>query len=307
MFLAIYRAIKFALQGFWRNIWLSIVTIAILVLTMFSISVVGTVNIIGRETLKSIQNKIDVSAYFKSDVSEDQILTIKYRLENLSQVKSVNYISKEQALDNFKEKHKDDPEIIASIEELENNPLGATLVIQANNIEDYKEILNVMQDPDYSDLTQNISFEDNQDIINILTVLTDKVQKVVIIISGIFIIITILIIFNTIRITIYTHREEIGIMKLVGATNWFIRAPFLIESIIISLLACAICLAVSYPLLSVISPQIGVYFFGYIGYGFDLLNYFIANFWYIVGLELGFAIILSVISSSIAIGKYLKV
>lgn len=304
MFLTIYRTIKFALQGFWRNIWLSIVTIVILVLTLFSISVVGTVNIIGREAIKSIQDKINISAYFKNDAPDDQVLNIKYRLENLSQIKSVSYISKEQALDNFKEKHKDDPEIIASIEELENNPLGATLVVQANNIEDYKEILNILKDPDYSDLIQKVNFEDNQNLINEFSNITNKVQKVVIIISGIFIIITILIIFNTIRITIYTHREEIGIMKLVGATNWFIRMPFLLESILYGVLACIICLAILYPLLNVISPQVTNFF---TGYELDLLNYFKNNFWYIVGLELGFAVILSVISSSIAIGKYLKV
>lgn len=304
MFLAIYRTIKFALQGFWRNIWLSIVTIIILVLALFSISLVGSINIISREVIKSVQNKIDISAYFKNDAPEDQILNIKYRLENLSQVKSIDYISKEQALENFKEKHKNDPEILASIEELENNPLGATLVVQANNVEDYKEISNVLKDPDYSELVQDINYQDNQDLINRLSNITNKIQKIIIIISGIFIIIAILITFNTIRITIYTHREEIGIMKLVGATNWFIRAPFLIESIIYGILACAICLAILYPLLNVASPQMNFFF---TGYNLDFLNFFKINFWPVVGLELGFAVVISVISSSIAIGKYLKV
>ena len=304
MFLTLFRTIKFALQGFWRNIWLSIVTIVILILTLFSISVVGTVNIIGREAIDSIKEKIDVSAYFKNDVAEDQIFEINYRLESLSQVKSVDYVSKEKALENFKEKHKDDPEIVSSLEELEDNPLGATLVIKANNIEDYEEILNVLEDPDYAEFIQDINYQDNELLIDQLTGITNQIQRIAIIFSGIFIIIAVLIIFNTIRITIYTHREEIGIMKLVGATNWFIRAPFLIESVIYGVLACVIILVILYPLIDVISPQVSKFF---AGYEFDLIQYFKDNFWYIAGLQLAFAVVLSVISSSIAVGKYLKV
>lgn len=304
MFVSTYRTIKFALQGFWRNIWLSIVTVIILVLTLFTLSMVGGINVIGNTAIKSIQEKIDVSVYFKPEVKDDEVINVNYRLSNLSQVKEVTYISKDQALEKFKEKHKDNPVIIESLEELAENPLGATLNVKANNINDYPAILSLLEEPDYSSLIQDINFQDNQQVINQLSSITKKVQKIGIIISGIFIVITILIVFNTIRITIYTHREEIGIMKLVGGTNWFVRAPFLLESILYGVFAALICVGIIYPLINVISPQVSNFFEGY---NLDLMLYFKQHFWNILGLQLGFAVFLSVISSAVAVGKYLKV
>jgi len=299
-----YRTIKFALQGFWRNIWLTIVTVIILVLTLFTLSVVGGINVIGNAAIKSIQEKIDVSVYFKPEVKDDDVISVNYRLSSLPQVKEVKYISKEEALANFKEKHKDDPVIIESLEELSDNPLGATLVVKANNITDYQSILSVLDEPDYSTSIQDINYQDNQQVIDQLSSITKKVQKVGIIISIIFIIITIMIVFNTIRITIYTHREEIGIMKLVGATNWFVRAPFLLESLLYGIFAAVICVAIIYPIINIISPHISNFFEGY---NLDMLSYFRQHFWQILGLQLGFSVFLSMVSSAVAVGKYLKV
>jgi len=299
-----YRTIKFALQGFWRNIWLTIVTVVILVLTLFTLSVVGGINVIGNAAIKSIQEKIDVSVYFKPEVKEDQVLNVNYRLTNMSQVKEVQYISEDKALEKFKEKHKDDLVILESLEELAENPLGATLIVKANNINDYQSILTFLEEPDYSSLIQDVNYQDNQTVISQLSNITKKVQKVGIIISSIFIVITIMIVFNTIRITIYTHREEIGIMKLVGATNWFVRAPFLLESFLYGVFAALICVAIIYPVINMLSPQLSNFFEGY---NLNLMLYFKQHFWNILGLQLGFAVFLSMISSAVAVGKYLKV
>jgi len=304
MLVFIYRTVKFSVQGFFRNIWLSIVTIVILVLTLFSITMVAGINVIADKAIESIQDKVDVSVYFKPDVSEKEILNVRYRLEELSQVKLVTYVSKEEALLRFKERHSDDKVIIESIEQLETNPLGATLVIKANTIDDYPSILSVLDNPDYSELIQDKNFEDNKMVISRLSDLSKRIQRIGMIISAIFIVIAVLIIFNTIRINIYTHREEIGIMKLVGATNWFVRAPFLVESLMYALLAVVVSMAILYPLLGVIAPQVNNFFEGY---NLDLVNYFNSQFWRIVGLQSVFAVVLSVLSSSIAIGKYLRV
>lgn len=304
MWLFLFRTVKFALQGFVRNIWLSIVTIVILVLTLFSITMAAGINVLANQAIASVQNKVDVSVYFKPDVQEKDVLNVQNRLETMAQVKSVAYTSAEAALENFKSKHADDSVILDSINQLDENPLGATLVVKANSIDDYPAIMAALDGQEYSTLIQDKNYDDNQKVIERLGTLSDRVQRVGFIVSAIFVIIAILIIFNTIRINIYTHREEIGIMKLVGASNWFVRAPFLVESLFYGLLAVVICLLILYPLLSVIGPQVNTFFEGY---DLNFSQYFSSQFWQIVGWQIVFAVALSVISSLIAIGRYLRV
>jgi len=283
---------------------LSIVTIIILVLTLFSVTTVAGINFVAEQAIESVKDKVDVSVYFKSEVEADEVINVRYRLEELSQVKEISYVSEEEALERFKEEHKDESAILESIDQLDENPLGATLIIKANSIDDYPSILLLLDDPDYDELIHDKSFVDNEKVINQLSELSNKIETVGIIVSIIFIAVAVLIVFNTIRINIYTHREEIGIMKLVGATNWFVRAPFLVESIIYAVMAVVICLAVLYPLLGVVAPQVNSFFEGH---NLNIINYFNNNLWQIIGWQFAFAIILSIISSSIAIGRYLRV
>lgn len=304
MLLFLYRTIKFALQGFFRNIWLSIVTIIILVLTLFTITVVAGINVIAEKTIKSVQDKVDVSVYFKPDAQEQDVFAVRDKLGALSQVKQVTYVSKEEALAKFKAEHGDDPIILESIEQLEENPLSATLIVKAASIDEYPAILSVLDLPAYQESIQSKNFDDNQAVISRLSDLSNKLQRVGIIISVIFIVIAVLIIFNTIRINIYTHREEIGIMKLVGASNWFVRVPFLVESLFYAVLAVAVTIAILYPLMSVIAPQLNSFFEGY---NLDLVSYVNSNLWQIIGWQLLLSTVLGVVSSGIAMSRYLKV
>ncbi len=280
------------------------VTIIILVLTIFSVTTVAGINYVAEEAIESVKDKVDVSVYFKPEVESSEVINVRYRLEELSTVKEVTYVSREEALDKFRERHQDDPVILESIDQLEENPLSATLVIKANNIDDYRSILSFLDNPEYDELIQDKNFDDNEKVINQLSTISNKIENTGIIVSVVFVVIAVLIVFNTIRINIYTHREEIGIMKLVGATNWFVRAPFLIESLIYAVLAVIICLAILYPLLGVVAPQVNNFFEGYNLY---LVSYFNSNFWQIIGWQSAFAVLLSILSSSIAVGRYLRV
>lgn len=271
---------------------------------LFSVTMVAGINFVADRAIDSVKDKVDVSVYFKPDTEEEDIVNIQYRLESLSAVKEVTYISEDEALENFKENHKDDVVILESLAELDENPLSATLVVKANSIDDYPDILAILENPDYESLIRDRNFEDNEEVINKLSDLSQKIEKVGIIISIVFVIIAILIVFNTIRINIYTHREEIGIMKLVGATNWFVRAPFLVESLIYAVLSVIITIAILFPLLGVIAPQVNSFFDGY---ELDIVSYFNDNIIRIVGLQLAVVIFLNIVSSSIAIGRYLRV
>ena len=117
------RVIKFSLQDFVRNIWLSVVTITILILALFSVNMLLTVNVISQAAIEVIKEKIDVNIYLKTDAEEIKIMALQSKISNLGQVKAVRYISKEEAMENFKTKHKSDPEILEALRELGKNPL----------------------------------------------------------------------------------------------------------------------------------------------------------------------------------------
>ncbi|MFA6215221.1 MAG: permease-like cell division protein FtsX [Patescibacteria group bacterium] len=298
-----YRILIFAWQSFWRNIWLSVATITIIILAVFSVNFLIVVKAITDMATEVVKNKVDVSVYFRPDTTESQVLEVKTYLSSLTQVKEINYVSQADALEAFRQKHQQDITIIQSLEELKDNPIGATLQIKAKNLDDYKSIVEVLDNSKYKDLIADKNFDDNQVYIAKIKNFSDNVGKIGLITAGVFILVALLIVFNTIRVAIYTHRQEINVMKLVGATNWFIRAPFLVEAIFYALIACFISILLLYPILNLIQPYLNSFF---LTEEFSIINYFNGNFWQIFGLELLSVIFLNIISSSIAMRKYLR-
>lgn len=302
-FLMFLRIIKFAFQNFYRNFWLGIVTITMLIVTLFSITTLITLNVVTDQVVKSIENKIDVSVYFKENVDESQILKAKAELGNLSEVEKVTLVSRDEALILFKEQHKDDPTILSSIEELDANPLPDFLIIKAKNTKDYPKVLDVLNTEEYNEIIERKDFDDHKAIINKISLIKDRTKKLGLIIIAIFSSIAALIVFNTVRIAIYTHRDEIKIMKLVGATNWFIRAPFLFEEIFYALISSFVLISLFYPLLNFVQPHFNYF----LDYDFDLISYFKNNFFIIFGLEFLIIAAINVLSSVVAMKKYLEV
>lgn len=303
MLIATYRVIKFAFQNFWRNIWLSLVTITILTLTFCTVSFLIIFNVLARQSINLIQNKIDISVYFKPELSEEAVTQGQFKLLSLPWTKNIKYISREQSLENFKIKHYDNPKLLNIIDSLDDNPLGGTLIITAKNIEGYGKIIDVLNGEEFKNNIQNTEtdFNDYKKAIDRIILITDKVEKVGITASIIFAFITILIIFYTIKIAIYTHKDEIIIMKLVGAGNFFVKTPFLIESVLYAFFACFFAVLILYPILKFINPHLAFF----VGTDFSLLEYLKNNAIIILGWQLLVAIILNLIASSAALGKYL--
>lgn len=301
---AITRGMFFALQSFWRNIWLSIATIFVIFLALVSVNFLIIVNAIANVSVSAVKERIDVSVYFKPEVKEAKVAEIKTRLESLSQVKSIVYKSPQDNLEAFKAKHQNDEKIQETLAALVGNPMGSTLVIKAKDLQDYPEILKAIDNPDYSELIEEKNYDDNQLVIDRINLIANGVRRAVMIVSLIFVIISILIVFNTVRIAIFTHQNEISIMKLVGASNWFIRFPFIFESIISGFLAVAAAMIFIYPLLSLIQTYLSGFF---AGTDFNLVGYFNSNFLLIFGAQIIGITILNVISSMVAISKYLDV
>lgn len=303
-FYALQRIISFAWQSFWRNIWLSLVTITIIVLTFVSINFLILVNVVSDIAIQLVKDKVDISLYFKPDITESQVLEVQTYLSSLTQVKEINYISQQEALQKFRELHQDDQAIIESLDELDENPIGATLQIKAKDIGEYQAIDDTLVNSKYNTLILDKNFEDNKTFITQIESFSNNIRKVAIITSIVFILIASLIVFNTIRVAIYTHRQEIRVMKLVGATNWFIRSPFLLEAIFYGVVSCIAAIAVVYPLLNFIQPYVNNFF---LTNQFSLADYFTSNFWLIFGLELLMIIFINIVSSSIALRRYLRV
>lgn len=310
MLISFFRLIKLAIQNFCRNIWLSIVTVTIIVLALFAINVLVVLNVLTDVAIKSLGEKIDISLYFRPEVALDQVFTVKAKIETFANVKAVNCISPDEALNEFTRRHQDNKLLLDSLNELDGNPLGATLIIKAGKLADYQAILANIQGPDfqeYANFIQETDFNDYKAIITKLNNFASKVRTIGLAVIIIFLLITILITFNTIRVAIYTHREEISIMRLVGATSWFISGPFLAESALYGLLAWGVTMGLIFPLLNFVRPHVATFLELETAGGFDLIVYFQENFLSIFGFQLALIVLLAMISSSIAIRKYLRV
>ena len=234
----------------------------------------------------------------------EAIELLKGELEKIEEIKMITYVSPEEALDEFKKEHQDDVDIQASLAELEKNPMGGTLILKAYNMDDYPLIMEKIQDMQAESLAEEINYDDHQVLISRINSVAEKVRTFSLVLSLIFIFVALLTVFNTIRMGIYIHRREIGIMRLVGANNWFIRLPFIIEGLFYALLGCIIFWGLLFLALNFIAPWIN----GFLaGINFDVQAYLIANAVNIFGFELIVMIVLNMISSFIAIGKYLRV
>ncbi len=297
------RIIKFSFQDIGRNIWLSIVTITILILALFSVNMLLTVNVISKAAIGAIKDKIDVNLYLKTNAEEAKIMALKAKVSNLDQVKDVQYISKAEALASFKAKHKKDPEVLESLRELGKNPLTPSLIIKPKDVDQYEELIASLNKID-DDIIESRNFDDHKAMINKINSITNKISEVGMLVSSIFVFITLLLVYNSIRVAIYTHRREIKIMRLVGASNWFIRAPFLFSSIIYTIVGVVAIVGIYYFFITLLQPYIETFF---IDYDINLVTYFNENFIIIFGAQFLVAVIVNILASLIAVGKYSKV
>ncbi|MDP3963449.1 MAG: permease-like cell division protein FtsX [bacterium] len=302
MFTAFNRVIKSGFIGFWRSGWLSLATIFMLMLTLFVLAGLGFMVRSADYLLMTLQEKVDVSVYFKPEVEEGRMLRVKEQLLLVNGVKDIEYVSRDEALARFRDQHSQNEVIMQSLEELGENPLEASLNIRAHEAAQFDAIAAFLENKNYENDIDKVSYTQNRDAIQKLAAITRAVRKGGLVVVAVLAAIAILVSFNTIRLAIYAMREEIGVMRLVGASNWFIRGPFFIESILYAVIASALTLGIWWPILQKYSPA-----FDRILPGLHLFSYFTSNMLLFAGGMVGVAILLSVVSSAIAIGRYLKV
>lgn len=301
--ISLIRIIKFSFQDIFRNIWLSIVTVTILVLAIFSINILLVVDLISKSTIGAIKDKIDISIHIKNDVNDSEIMALKAKLSNFEQVKEIKYISKADALNNFKIKYKDNIEILDALKELGRNPLSPSLVIKPKDTDNSKSLIDDLNTLE-TDIIESRNFDDHELILTKISTISEKVGQAGLGISSVFAFITILMVFYSIRIAIYTHANEIAIMRLVGASHWFIRAPYLVSGVIYALLGILIVIIAFYPFLSLLQPYLATFF---TDYNINIFSYFADNFLKIFGYQFLVASLINFVASLAAVSKYSKV
>jgi len=288
--------------NFKRNRYISFGTTGVMILVLVLFSGLIAVNFLSSQVVINLQEKVDVSAYFKPDISEDDILSVKSELEILNNVKLVEYISAEEALEEFKERHAGDATIQESLAELDFNPLQASLNIKADNPSQFASIVKFLEGNKFRSVIDKINYYENEKVIARLQSISGGIQNWGFIMTMVLAVIAVLVTFNTIRLTIYNQRQEIEIMKLVGGSNWHIKAPYLIEGGLYGAFAAAFTAVLFYPTLFFVSPKIES-----LMPGVSLMSYFTANMFQFLFIVFFVGVLLGVVSSMVAIRRFLKV
>ena len=297
----INRAIKRGVVNFWRNGWVSLATVLVMVLALFVLGALFFSNVLLTSALSRLEEKVDISVYFKTSAPEEDILALKSALGKLQEVKAVEYVSSDQALAAFQERHAENALITQALEELGENPLGASLNIKAKDPRQYEAISRFLEAESFENIVDKINYRQNQVVIEKLTGILKASRALGLGITLALSAIAILVAFNTIRLAIYTSKDEISIMRLVGASTARVRSPFLVEGVIHGAIASVLTMLAFWPLAAWLGPKADR-FFG----GPNLLNYYLSNFLAIFLMLLTAGVVLGVISSLIATRRYLK-
>lgn len=272
-------------------------------LALFSVNLLIAAKMLASSAVSAVKDKIDVSLYLKSDAPENLISDLKNRISGFGAVKQVDYVSKQEAMENFRAKHKNNPEVLQALLELGKNPLSPVLIIKPKDADNYEDLIVSLNKIDDS-VIESRNFDDHKAMLSKINNIARKADQIGLFVSFLFVLTTILVVYNTMRVAIFTHKREIGIMKLVGASTWFIRAPYLISGVIYALCGTAMTIIAVYPVLVLAQPYLDAFFSGFEA---NLFDYYKNNFFFIFGLEFLIASLVNIFASLIAVGKYSKV
>jgi len=297
------RVIHAGFIGFWRNSFVSLSSMLIMIVTIFVIGALIFISALLTQTLENIRQRVDINVYLTQDASEEDILALQKKLEALDTVESVKYTSREQALADFKESQ---PEFNEAFDILDDNPLNASLNVLATETSEYEEIQNFLESDaaltsSGKNIVEQTNYSNNRLVIERLSSIMETTRRVGIYTAAILFLLSILITFNTIRLAIYTSREEISVMRLVGATNTYIRGPFVVSGIIGGLFAGIIVLMAFYPITLWLAPG-AEQLFGSI----NLFDHYINNFLELTLVFVGTGVFLGAVSSFLAVRRYLQ-
>ncbi len=301
------RVSKTGMFNFWRNGTVSLASVLIMMVTLVVIGFILFGSTILNASLTELRSKVDINVTFIPSAQESDIMHIMKALETLPEVSLVTYVSRQQALDEFKQRHADDQSILAALGELNDNPLGAVLNVKAKDPSQYASVADYLQGQNILSANNNtivdhINYFQNKTAIDKLTKLITTAHTLGLAIIIAFIILSLLVSFNTVRLTIYMSKEEIGVMRLVGASTTYIQGPFVVVGIIYGLVAGILTLIIFLPITYWLGQTTQNFFVG-----LNLFHYYLVHFPQIFIIIVGSGVVLGAVSSFLAIRRYLKV
>lgn len=302
----IKRVFRAGLVNFWRKGFVSSSALVIMFIALFIITSIIFTSAILSFSLQEVKDKVDIEVYFTDKATELDILSLKNKIEAIDEVASVVYVSKEQALIDFKERNKEDFLILSALEEVGENPLSSFLSIKAKSPSQYEGIVKFFNNDDYltnssDSFIEKVSYLQRKVIIDRLTKIIDTINKIGFWLIIILLIIAVVIIFNTIRLVIFISKDEIAVMRLVGASERYIKGPFVVSGILYGFVSATLVTIVFLFLTYFLSPS-----FKEFSGGLDLYGFYLNNFGQISLIVFSSGIGLGAISSYLAVRKYLK-
>lgn len=301
------RVLTSGAKSFARSGVVSFATVLIMTVTLVILGSLMFLSAILDNTLMAIKDKVDVNVYFVTNAQETDILSIQKKLEALGDVAKVTYTSREDALASFRERHTGDQLTLQALDELGENPLGASLAVKAKDPSEYEGIVKFLSDdpsisPASGPIIDRINYYQNKTVIDRLSAAITATEQAGLAIVLLFAIASIIIAFTTVRLAIYTSRDEIAVMRLVGASNWYIRGPFIVAGVISGLLATLLALLFFYPA----TWYAGTTLSTWLG-GFNLFTYYLAHFATVFLMLGGAGVMIGALASWLAVRRYLRV
>jgi cell division transport system permease protein len=299
------RVINSGVLLFKRSGMLGVSSISVTVVTLTVILGLFFSQALLDASLRAIESRVDVTIYIADSASEETINTIQKELEAMPEVKSVEYVSREEALVLFRERHASDDLTLQALDEIGKNPLPASFVIHAKDTAQYENIITTLEDnstfiQENKSFITKVNFSRNKQVIDKILLLRDGVKKFGYTLTLIFIIIAIMVTFNTVRLATFTMKDEIEVMRLVGAKGVYIRGPFIVAQIIYSLIASIITLVFFLGVTYLLRDSLTTFF------GVDLFVYYIKNIFEISGLIIVSGLLLGITASFASVTRYLR-
>ena len=301
------RIMRTGFFNFWRDGTVSFASVLIMLVTLLVIGFISFSSAILDTSLAELRNKIDINVTFVTSAAEEDILNIKNSLESLPEVFLVTYISREEALTIFKERHSSDQSILAALEELGDNPLGAVLNVKARDPSQYASVAEFLESGNAlasSGITiiDRVNYFQNKVAIDRLATIISSADQLGLALTLFLTIISMLIAFNTIRLTIYIARDEISVMRLVGASTTYIQGPFVVVGIIYGVTAGILALLLLLPITYWLGGITENFFVG-----FNVFSYYLRHFLEIASIIIFSGILIGALSSVLAVRKYLRI
>ena len=302
------RTLRSGFVSFWRNGSVSLASVLVMIVTLMVISSIIFIGAMMASTLKSIESKVDINVYITQSASDEDIFSLQKSIKNLPEVASVTLTSREDALTQFRQRHQDDQLTLQALDEIGTNPLGASFNIRAKDPSQYETIVKFLgsqmtsADGTGAGIIERINYSNNKQAIDALNRIMTSSRKLATVVVVFFALVSLLITFNTIRLAIYIFREEISVMRLVGASEMYIRGPFVTVGLMYGAVAGIITLILLYP----ITYYVGPLTFN-LGTGLNVFTYYINNFGQMFLIVIGTGLVLGALSSYLAVKKYLKV